>query len=894
VSDGATASNRVPWDVLVVLRDHLPNTDLLVGAFKQIVLNVMEIYACASRWQEDITNLTNLSLRGGTRRGRNPSFKGSSVVADSVDSLPYIDFDKLVSLSKSPILAKVRDSCRFNVACCIRWLTLLFFYMSLSKVYMPREDGIREMVESTFKFESLFQNFFAVEYFGDSFDLLIVPKDDSLVGEDGTFHLRRFTGSPFFEALRSAISQISGFLTTMVVSSTKRVAFDWLRSVFSWIDLLDSSVAADGPYFQHLSIASSKANEIILGWGAIFQDIPEELVTFLDEYCIDIKLSPGESMSVDTRNGCCHNSFGALLLRWCPFIYDGLKMDFSAVSEWEYSAKKLLNEFGQFQQHSFGYSPSDPKVMQAYYKNRDETSRLLNSTSDLFLTPDFSLVDNCLSLLKLSESHIKTYSNPEALKAFAETQYFCDEAVVRNRHRLLEALSERVALALRPLDLSMDRKSGDGTLRQQCQTSFLRALLKTLSIVGLEDSNELHSLCAFKAWDIEKCLHDLCSESKQETEQKQLYHSKGMTLKRFLGDLSNLTLILKVLNDEILASQLVRMDAEELANAMVKKSREEATEAARQRLLLTGSQVLGTEAVSRKPPAAAKVVSVVNASTAAASRPSASTKNFSFDPQTDVVLPTPSQNQAAKSSTSSSSATKPSASLKTDNVARMEAKPSLVIRKSSSDDVSGSPHGRGVKISDLVSKKRASGPPPPPPSLVQMSLARGRMTPAAVPRTTVAPMHSIANASGGYQFTLIVQHNDEFHRQFQASFVAEADSKRVAGNKRLSETLRQRGRMGGEDLLKFLAEKMSTGRNEILSFKVVPVSDSDTRALQQTLEFFTDRILMLRSDGIGHEGGEKAYLVSPRFHRFCERYVTFDDTNSSYVVLVVKKSSQPK
>jgi Transcription factor S-II (TFIIS), central domain len=755
---------------------------------------------------------------------------------------------------------------------------------------MPREDGIREMVESTFKFESLLQNFFNVEYFGDSFDLLAVPKDDSLIGEDGTFHLRRFTGSHFFEALRNSISQISGFLTAMVVSNTKRIAFDWVRSAFSWIDLLDSSVSADGPYFQHLSIGSAKANEIILGWGAIFQDMPDDLVTLLDEYCMDIKISPGGSITADLRNGCCHNSLGAILLRWCPFIYDGLKMDFSSVCEWECSAKNLLNEFGQFQQRNFGNSPSDPIVLQAYYKNRDEASRLLNNTADLFLTPNVTLVDNCLSLLKLSESHLKTYSNPEAPKIFAESQYFSDEALVKNRCRLLDALSERVALAPRPLDLSMDRKSGDGTLRQQCQTSFLRALLKTLSIVGLEDSNELHSLCAFKAWDIEKCLHDLCSESKLETDQKQLYHSKGMTLKRFLGDLSNLTLILKVLNDEILASQLVRMDAEELANAMVKKSREEATEAARQRLLLTGSQSSGNEATTSKlPAAAAKAISAANDSHAVASRATASTRKDSFDPKTSVVLPAPSQNQAAKSSTSSLFAATPSASLKTDTAARVESKPSLVVRKSLSDELCGSLAGRGVKISDLVSKKRASGPPPPPPSLVQMSLVSGGMKPAAVPHTNAAPMHSISNASGGYRFTLIVQHNDEFHRQFQASFVAEVDSKRVAGNKRLSETLRQRGRMGGEDLLKFLADKMNTGRNQILSFKVVPVSDSDTRALQQSLEFFADRILMLRSDGIGHDGSEKAYLVPPRFHRFCRRYVTFDDPNSAYVVLVVKK-----
>lgn len=113
-SDGATNANRVPWDVLVFLRDHLPNTELLVGDFKRMALHVMEIFISASQWQEDITNLTNLSLRGGARRGKNPTFRGSSVGADSVDSLPCIDFDKLVSLSNSPILEKVRHGFLFK------------------------------------------------------------------------------------------------------------------------------------------------------------------------------------------------------------------------------------------------------------------------------------------------------------------------------------------------------------------------------------------------------------------------------------------------------------------------------------------------------------------------------------------------------------------------------------------------------------------------------------------------------------------------------------------------------------------------------------------------------------------------------------------------------------
>jgi hypothetical protein len=111
-----------------LLHDHLPNADHLVGVFKEIVLCVKEIYASASQWQEDITSLTNLSLRGGTRRGRNPALKSISTGADNEDALPCIDFDRLVGLSKSPILTKVRNYCLFEVASVIRTSSFLILF----------------------------------------------------------------------------------------------------------------------------------------------------------------------------------------------------------------------------------------------------------------------------------------------------------------------------------------------------------------------------------------------------------------------------------------------------------------------------------------------------------------------------------------------------------------------------------------------------------------------------------------------------------------------------------------------------------------------------------------------------------------------------------------------
>jgi hypothetical protein len=99
---------RVPWDVLVSLHDRIPQAES--GAdFNYVVLRVKELYEGANAWQEEISELTMLSLRGSKRRnpGTPPSNAADSGAGDPVN---IIDLDKVMELSNHPILSKVSVS----------------------------------------------------------------------------------------------------------------------------------------------------------------------------------------------------------------------------------------------------------------------------------------------------------------------------------------------------------------------------------------------------------------------------------------------------------------------------------------------------------------------------------------------------------------------------------------------------------------------------------------------------------------------------------------------------------------------------------------------------------------------------------------------------------------
>ena len=104
VTDGSTGDGRIPWDVLLKLRDTCPTLGSEeTGGLACLITRVRELYENASSWQDEISAVTQISLRGGKRRG-SPS-KGDTEANDSEE----LDMQKLNELCERPILKKVRN-----------------------------------------------------------------------------------------------------------------------------------------------------------------------------------------------------------------------------------------------------------------------------------------------------------------------------------------------------------------------------------------------------------------------------------------------------------------------------------------------------------------------------------------------------------------------------------------------------------------------------------------------------------------------------------------------------------------------------------------------------------------------------------------------------------------
>jgi hypothetical protein len=95
---------RVPWDVLITLHDRIPaSSDDRVGDFALVALRVKELYEAAKVWQDQITNNTMISFRGGKRR--TPS--SSQDTEAEQDNSSQIQMEDMKRLARNPILSKV-------------------------------------------------------------------------------------------------------------------------------------------------------------------------------------------------------------------------------------------------------------------------------------------------------------------------------------------------------------------------------------------------------------------------------------------------------------------------------------------------------------------------------------------------------------------------------------------------------------------------------------------------------------------------------------------------------------------------------------------------------------------------------------------------------------------
>jgi hypothetical protein len=122
--DVSTVS-KVPWDMLIALHDRIPvSPDDRVGDFALVALRVKELYKAAKAWQDQITNNTMISFRGGKRRA--PS--SSQDTEAEQDNSSQIQMEEMKRLAKNPILSKVSQPSSISSShLSIKTILTLFF-----------------------------------------------------------------------------------------------------------------------------------------------------------------------------------------------------------------------------------------------------------------------------------------------------------------------------------------------------------------------------------------------------------------------------------------------------------------------------------------------------------------------------------------------------------------------------------------------------------------------------------------------------------------------------------------------------------------------------------------------------------------------------------------------
>lgn len=714
-----------------------------------------------------------------------------------------------------------------------------FFKKLKLQVAMPRERGIRTMLQSTKRFEVELYEFLDKDYDGESPDRVSIPERGSLVGEDGTVHLYRLTGSPLFKALRTSIESISTIANDVPGNTPGKAAFEWIYQAFFWIDSIHSKVTTKANSFgaERLSISGVEAKKLLERADEIFLNLPEDLRKTLSQHKIFIAATKDGKLTVRSRKGGAHHAVGATVIRWCPFLYNALKHDVSDLEAWEVEVARVSQDFLSIRKFAEGKPMNDPVVVQQSFGCREDLAQLLAVGAELVVLPSALLSESCQTLYNNISSYLSNNASREATKRFVNSRYVDGGAVIESRKLLLDSLLARRSLQGRMKTDIPDEASNQSLFRNAGRTIFAAALKKRIAALALPDKDTATSHCEVKAWEIENALFDAYQDELGDTQISSEYREKARALRRSLEDPENLSLCVNILSGKTSSDELVRMSTDQLANPTVRKDREKATIAARQWVVLTEPS-----STAEKVSTESKVVQGKPAS-----------------------LPPLEQVPRRRTSRSSGSTFLPPA--------RSNSNEEAKGLKSAGPDRDVKPPS---KLHDLLktASRPKRAPPPPPPSLVDMSMN----APAREASDVV-----VTNATGGDEFFFTLS---DGARSFMANLYAEMDPQNEADGL-LPECITERGRLTIENFSKFLSDKLKNGRWIAMALRLNPLSERDAKEHKQfckDYEGVKNRIAMFTLDD-----GAKAFLVTPRFHPSA-RGLTFEKTLSSYIVVLTKKT----
>ena len=463
-----------------------------------------------------------------------------------------------------------------------------------------------------------------------------------------------------------------------------------------------------------------------------------------------------------------------------------------------------------------------------------EMTDLQHESLCLVVAPQDSMVSYVTTFIDSLEKYLKVHSSPELKIRAADLFYKDAKNVLRMRDVMRDSLLDRLMSVGGALATSSREEKFSLPFRFAARTVLKQALNTNAEKLDLQVSSAaVTSLCEVKAFEIENALFQRFQEADGAGRITPEYRQQALTLKRGLGDIGNIALCLKVLTGRLDAEEVANMPSENLANPQLRTERKRAENMAKKRSLLTGSVAKGEKgplkAIYKGKPSAKPVAAPVGPPTAAG--------NTEASPKD------------------------PPGSLK-----------SALKTKSGTGSKNGNgSRGASPKASDTERTTRSAGPPPPPPSLA-----------ASASRTkTESSVRWAVNTAGSEQFQFTLANKS---RKFSAGLVAEEQ----AGDDTvpLPEKLVEKGRLAVKDFSDFVKTKVTSGKWELRKYRVIADTETDETELAKFCKEYEakERLSMLSLDG-----GNKLFVVPPKFHGAAKSLVSFQKEEIVYAVLLFRK-----
>jgi hypothetical protein len=826
-----TKATTLPWDVLLTLYERIPVSadDGNPTDIARVALRVREIHDSANIWQEEVTALLALSIRGAKRRAPLP------LNASEPENQEKIDLTKLAELARNPIL---------------------------NMVAMPRESAVREVLEKAHAFEIELHNMLGEDFTLSATDRAPYPDSDSLVGENGDFHMYRLTGSPLFKELLNATKRIEKIADDICADMPGISAFDWIKRAVLWVESLNESVHSDSSFggVNTLSIPAKNASQLILDGNTLFlDDISDDVRKTLSAHRIFLSTNKQTNkLTVLVGKGGAHHSMGGTCIKWCPLLHEWLKEDLTRMLDWEGRVALHAQSLGILHEET-----KDDEVLYQRYRFLEDTERLIDEgRTSLIVTPQKILVDGLLGLKtsigRQIEASIQTLNGTITIEALKRRRYEDSFLAVDERDDLLLDLLNRRRLQPRGR-VPVSGLSEDGTYRDKARSILEKALNKGMKMMGINqlNSTDVALWCTLKAFELE------CAVFAENDDSQGDYRDKVRSLRSNMEDVKNPTLAARYLLSEVSAESLVSMSPDEMASKHVREMKAAADAESKRNIILARAQPTdsnGKGGVKNILKAAMRSFSEVS--------PHAQVIRSETPPPDEVDLMAQDL-PAAK--------------------ARLKTPSSLVSAPSGSFSLAGSDDSEcGTGVPQIFSPSSATSSPnpsqtrlrslnampPPPPSLGMVPLASSVSTSAHVRQGLVI------SDCGSDKFSFTINRNT-----FRANLVYEGDSTSDIRHGFLPANFVEKGRLSIPEFQKFLAQKIDGGRWTVVTLRLSVISESEAyKGFYKEYET-KKRIVMF---GVGKE--TKMFLVTPRFHRDTRSLRgQFTNTTSTYAIVLTRE-----